>query len=112
MVKIENQERKGIILMILSSFFVAFGQLGWKLSQGVINIYIVFGFLLYGIGALLMLVAYKYGRLSILQPILSLSYIMSLFLGGLFLHEVVSWNKILGVFCIMIGIFLITRRTF
>ena len=97
--------------MIASSIFVALGQLGWKLSLGLLNIHLIYGFGFYGTDALLMMVAYRYGRLSVLQPILSLSYVLSLILGGLFLQENIDVFKILGVFSIILGVIFIARRT-
>ena len=101
---------KGIVLMVLSATFAAVGQLLWKLSFGAIHIYLFLGFALYGIGALLMLQAYKYGELSVLQPILSIGYCLSLFLGYVVLGEVLSVEKIMGTILIILGVVLISRR--
>ena len=72
------QNKKGIVLMVASSVFVCFGQLFWKLSHeyGILLLFI--GFVFYSVGALLMLIAYKYGKVSVLQPILSLNYVISI----------------------------------
>ena len=48
----------GIILMCLSALFVSGGQLFWKLSYNYGLLFVFLGFFLYGIGALLMLLAY------------------------------------------------------
>lgn len=81
------------------------------MSLGLLNIHLIYGFGFYGTDALLMMVAYRYGRLSVLQPILSLSYVLSLILGGLFLQENIDVFKILGVFSIILGVIFIARRT-
>ena len=71
----------GIYLMIIASILVAVGQLFWKLSDGSKINYIIMGFSLYALGSLSMLVAFKHGSLSVLHPILCLSYIVSIICG-------------------------------
>ncbi|WP_455761750.1 EamA family transporter [Phocaeicola coprophilus] len=102
-----EKNKKGIFLMIISSIVVCLGQLLWKLgSNGDITL-LGGGFLLYGLGALLMITAYKFGSLSVLQPILSLNYVISLFVGYYFLNESVSIQNLLGVIIIILGVYLI-----
>lgn len=98
-----RKNKKGIILMLCSSLCVCIGQLFWKLSVNS-NIYLLTGFGLYGIGALLMLYAYKFGKLSVLQPIMSVNYIFSIVLAALVLKEKILWNSIVGIFIIIIGV--------
>jgi drug/metabolite transporter (DMT)-like permease len=101
------KNRKGILLMIVSSFCACIGQLFWKLSvaQGVLLLLI--GFVFYAIGALIMLIAYKFGSLSVLQPILSLNYVLSIILAAIVLHESISVSRLIGVVIVMIGVILI-----
>ena len=93
--------------MVLSSLFACTGQFLWKLgaTQGLLPI--VGGLVLYGIGAVLMLVAYRYGSLSVLQPILGLSYALSLFMGAYWLGEPVGAGRILGVCAVIAGVVLV-----
>ena len=65
------------------------------------------GFVLYGIGALCMIISYKFGKVSVLQPILSLNYVISSILGYFILSEAMSPNKIIGIFVIIVGVILI-----
>lgn len=65
------------------------------------------GFCLYGIGALTMIIAYKFGKVSILQPILSLNYILSIVLAATVLNEEITLIKCIGVLGIMVGVLLI-----
>lgn len=101
------KNRVGILLMILSSICACVGQLFWKLSYGEINLFLICGFLFYGVGALVMLVAYKFGSLSVLQPILSLNYVLSIVLSVLVLHEPITLLRIIGVLIIILGAVLI-----
>ena len=65
------------------------------------------GFLFYGIGALVMIIAYKYGELSVLQPMLSLNYVLSIILAALVLHESITVIKCIGVLIIVSGVIMI-----
>lgn len=101
------KNRTGIILMIISSICACVGQLFWKLSYGKINLLLICGFLFYGLGALVMLVAYRFGNLSVLQPILSLNYVLSIILSILILHEPITLLRIVGILIIILGAILI-----
>jgi undecaprenyl phosphate-alpha-L-ara4N flippase subunit ArnE len=102
-----QKNRKGISLMLLSSACVCIGQLFWKLSAAEGIIYLLFGFLFYGIGAFLMIIAYRYGKLSVLQPMLSLNYVFSIILGAAVFKENVTLLKVAGVLVIMAGVIMI-----
>lgn len=108
MEKLIKSNKKGIILMLLSSICVCIGQLLWKLSTSG-NIILLLGFFFYGIGALIMIVAYRFGELSVLQPILSLNYILSIFLAVIILKEEITILKVIGVFVIITGVIMIAR---
>ena len=104
-----KENKKGILLMLLSALFACVGQLLWKVYVE-FGIYILFiGFLLYGLGALLMTIAYKFGELSVLQPILSLNYVLSLCIGAIYLHETVTIRRIIGALVIMLGVIFIIK---
>ncbi|WP_053359978.1 EamA family transporter [Clostridium butyricum] len=102
-----KKNKYGIILMILSSICVCIGQLLWKISVSSGILLLMFGFICYGIGAIIMIVAYKFGSLSVLQPMLSLNYVMSIILAYTVLNEQITLIKIIGVLTIIIGVLLI-----
>ena len=54
-----------------------------------------------------MIYAYKFGDLSVIQPMMSSNYIYSLLMGVLILGEPISLIKIISIFIIMAGLFLI-----
>lgn len=99
----------GILIMLCSSIFACVGQLLWKMSGGFTNniFLVLLGFVFYGIGAILMIFAYKFGPLSVLQPILSLNYVFSLILGYFILNEPIDILKVLGILVIISGVCLI-----
>ncbi len=103
-----RSKRNGVILMILSSLFVCFGQLLWKMSSSGGVWLLIFGFGLYAVGAVMMVSAYRFGEVSTLQPILSMSYVFSILLGVIFLSEPVNLLKTTGVLIVILGVVLIT----
>lgn len=107
MLKSIHKNRIGILLMILSSVSVVFGQLFWKLSYVNSIIYLFYGFVLYGVGAIFLILAIRQGKLSVLHPFLSLSYVFSLIVGNFLLNENISIYRYIGIFIIMIGVVLI-----
>ncbi len=54
-----------------------------------------------------MLVAYRYGKLSVLQPMLSLNYVLSIVLAAVVLKEEITLLKCVGVLTIIAGVVLI-----
>lgn len=103
-----KKNKKGISLMLLSSICACTGQLFWKLFNNNNNvIYLLLGFFLYGIGALVMLYAYRFGKLSVLQPMLSMNYIFTIILATLVLKEEISLLKIIGILIIFFGVIMI-----
>lgn len=107
MVESFKKNRHGILLMALSSICVCIGQLLWKLTSEYGIVALLSGFLLYGVGAIIMIVAYKFGNLSVLQPILSLNYVFSIILGAIILNESIHLIKLIGIIIIIAGVILI-----
>lgn len=102
-----KKNKHGIILMIISSICVCIGQLFWKLSTNRGVLFLIIGFVFYCVGALVMLVAYKSGSLSVLQPMLSLNYVLSIGLASVVLNENITLIKVIGVLTIIVGVILI-----
>ena len=98
-------------IMLISALLSCTGQLLWKLSSGGTDtraLLLLFGgYVCYGLGMLCMLIGYRYGELSVLHPVLSAGYVISLILGAAVLHEPVSAFKVLGVVAVLCGVVLI-----
>jgi len=95
----------GIALMLTSALLTCVGQLCWKLSANEASLpFLLAGFGLYGCGALLMMAAMRFGELSVLHPMLSAGYALSVVLGALVLGEEASANKLLGIAVIAAGL--------
>ena len=104
----QNSLYKGILVMLASSLLTCTGQLCWKMSTGQNTLlFLLAGFSLYGCGALLMIIALRYGDLSKLHPLLSAGYILSVVLGVAVLNEPITVSKVVGVAIIIAGLILI-----
>ena len=99
MIESLKRNKVGILIMICSSVCVCLGQLLWKLSVDGGFLFLMAGFVLYGIGALAMIVAYKFGKVSVLQPVLSLNYILSIVLAAVVLKETVTLVRCVPALC-------------
>ena len=94
-------------MMTLSAFCLCIGQLLWKRIAAYGLVMLFLGFFIYSIGALVMLIAYRFGDLSVLQPMNSLCYVFMLIFASVLLHESITLLKVAGVVVIMIGVVLI-----
>ena len=99
--------RFGILLMLLCAVCLSIGQFIWKCYDGLLPLIIGFG--IYGLGALSMLCAYRFGSLSVLQPINSVSYVIAAVLGSIFLNEAITPGKVFGIVFIMTGVLFLAR---
>ncbi len=109
--KINKKLLIGILLMIFSSVCTCVGQLMWKeasISEEKILFYVL-GFGLYGIGAVVMMIAFRFGELSVLHPMLSIGFVLSIILGAVFLEEQVSLGKLIGIGIIILGMVFLGR---
>jgi undecaprenyl phosphate-alpha-L-ara4N flippase subunit ArnE len=103
----ENKTGVGVFLMVCSSLCACFGQMFWKLSTAGSMLMLISGLALYGVVAVIMLVAYKFGKLSVLQPIMALNYVFAIFIGKIIFDEDMSAVKIGGIAAVIIGVVLI-----
>jgi len=107
MIESFRNNKKGILMMVASSVFVSFGQMFWKMfyTEGIGAL--VLGLVLYAAGALIMIVAYKYGNLSVLQPMLCLAYVFAIFIAVFILKESMTPFRLAGILVIIFGVILI-----
>ena len=102
-------QKRGIALMLLAALLTCLGQLCWKLGGGGELLWLLPGFALYGCGALLMIVAMRFGELSVLHPMLSAGYVLSVALNRYTYNEEITPVKLLGIGAIILGLVCITR---
>lgn len=101
------KNRKGIALVLCSALLVCLGQLCWKM----VSVYgagaIAAGVGCYLLGSVFMIWAYRFGELSVLQPMLSMNYILAVLLGVWVLGEALTLQKVMGIAVISAGVLLI-----
>ena len=107
----------GILIMLLCTLFTALGQLFFKYSSKtfqfdiiklITNYNLLIGFFFYGVGALLLIVALKYGDLSFVYPFVSLTFIWVMFISAFIFGEVINSFKINATILIIFGIIMIS----
>ncbi|PIN79730.1 hypothetical protein COV16_02710 [Candidatus Woesearchaeota archaeon CG10_big_fil_rev_8_21_14_0_10_34_8] len=103
-------------LVIFATFIGAFGALALKYGANkmtrknklsFLNIRLLIGISLYGLSSIFFLIGLKYGDLSVLYPITSLSYIWISLLSIKMLKEKMNFFKWMGVLSILVGVTLI-----
>ena len=112
----KNNLKLGIALMVLCTLFTAFGQLFYKYGsetfsftlQGILtNHFLFLGFFFYGVGAIILMMALKYGNLSLLYPFVSLNFIWVTLLSVFKLNEHINSFKINAIILVILGVFFI-----
>lgn len=108
---------KAIFLIIFCTIFTSVGQLLWKkglislnFSEGLsfLNMFIIFGFISYGFGFILMLLALRSGELSVLYPIIATGFIwISIFSPLFFPTDAMNIWKWSGVILIILSVSLL-----
>ena len=102
-----------IVLMILTTLFTSSAQVLYKFSSAKIslsivallsNYYLIGGILLYAFGAVLMLLAFKGGDVSILYPIIATSYIWVAIMSWIFFSDVFNIFKYIAIILIVAGV--------
>lgn len=101
---------KIIYLVIIASLLGATGQLFFKLGSKPFDIIKVgIGLFLYGMATILFIYSLRFGELSVLYPIIALSYLWVLILSVIFLHEKLNLAKIVGSSGIILCVWLIVK---
>jgi len=75
------------------------GLLGYVTSLPLLG-----GYCLYGVNTVLLVFALRDGELSILYPIIALTYVWVTILSAVFFHESMNLPKLLGVAIVVIGV--------
>lgn len=105
--------KKAILIIIICTILTSLAQILFKFGSASFsfnpillmqNYFVVFGFLSYALGALLLILALKEGELSTLYPFFATSYIWVLILSFLLFGESITFFKISGIFLIIIGV--------
>jgi undecaprenyl phosphate-alpha-L-ara4N flippase subunit ArnE len=111
MVAVKKQKNStiltGVSLILVAALFSAVSQLILKYGTIVTGnwslVLYVLGFACATLGAIIMMIAFRFGEVSILQPIMAAAYVFSFILGFIFLGEPATWTKVIGILTIVSG---------
>ncbi|MBI2102092.1 EamA/RhaT family transporter [Candidatus Woesearchaeota archaeon] len=101
------------LLVLFTTLLTSSAQILWKKGVatlafdilGIItNYYIIGGILLYVVGGALLIISFRGGEVSVLYPIIAMSYIWVSLLSVRFLGEIMNPFKWIGVAAIIAGI--------
>ena len=85
------------------------GEIAAGLRTIVTSPYIIMGFAFYGLSSFLWLDVLSKLEISYAFPLVSLTYVLTLFVGGVFFGEVITWVRVLGVLVIIAGVALVAQ---
>ena len=113
-----RSRRKAILLVFSCTILGAAAQLLMKIGMSrfvpdtaaiLTNVPLIAGYALYGINTLMLILALREGELSVLYPIIALTYVWVTLLSYLLLHEPANLYKSLGIAAIVIGVAVLGR---
>lgn len=101
-----------ILCTLFTSFAVIFnkkGAMNFSLTlQGTLfNWSLIIGVVLLGIGFVVLSFALQYDEVSVLYPIISLSFIWAYFLSIIFYNESFYFRRLIGILLIVLGVVVI-----
>jgi drug/metabolite transporter (DMT)-like permease len=105
----ENTKWWAIALMLVTTLFTSLAQVFYKtaaekLPDILTNWPLLAGMACYGIGAVVMIISFKGGEVSVLTPFLTTSYIWVTLASYFVFNETIGAFKIVGVIVIILGI--------
>ncbi|HEX2938001.1 MAG TPA: EamA family transporter [Ruminiclostridium sp.] len=103
-----KKNKTGMAIMVFSALASSLGQYVWKVAGMNNNLFLMLcGFALYGLGAVCMITAFRYGSFSVLHPMQSLGYVFAIFIGLFLLNEAITPQKTIGLLFILFGVIMI-----
>jgi len=99
----------GAVAQILMKMGADYTKAHPGLAGMITNPVLIAGYGLYGVVTVLIVVAFKDGELSILYPILSLSYLWVAALSFFIFHDTLNADKLIGVAVIVCGVGVLGR---
>jgi multidrug transporter EmrE-like cation transporter len=122
-----SQRRRALLLVTSCTIIGAFaqlliksganalpGHLGFDIASAlaiITNLKVIAGYSLYGINTVLLVLALRHAELSILYPIIALTYVWVSLLSIFVLHEQMNWDRAIGIALIVFGVAVIGRET-
>ena len=101
------------LLILFTTLLTSSAQILWKKGSATLafslygiltNYYLMAGLMIYVVGGVLLIISFRGGEVSVLYPIIAMSYVWVSFLSIKFLGERMNGFKWLGILSIIIGI--------
>ena len=106
-----------MMLIVICTLFTSSAQIFLKMGANnlvfdiwaiLTNVHLWMGIIAYGIGAILLLIALRWGELTVLYPIFATSFIWVILIGYFALGEQLTFLKIFGILFIVSGVIFIS----
>jgi multidrug transporter EmrE-like cation transporter len=113
-----RKRRRSVMLVIACTILGAAAQILMKVGMGhfqpnalalITNVPLLTGYVLYGINTLMMVLALREGELSMLYPIIAMTYVWVTLLSYALLGEKPNLYKNLGIAVIVLGVAVLGR---
>ena len=116
----ENKKntKLGILIMLVCTIFTASGQFffkhsaqtfQWDVFSLLTNYNLILGGCFYAVGAMLLIIALKYGDLSVVYPFVALTFVWVMLISSIFFGEIINNFKVGAVIFIIFGVILVGR---
>jgi len=100
----------GAVTGAFGAFFLKKGAKKFSLNiKGIFQKNIIIGLIFYAFGAVIGFSGLRFGELSLVYPFAAFGYIASTFISWKMLNEKISWQKILAIILIIMGLILIVQ---
>ncbi|SLM84654.1 MULTISPECIES: EamA family transporter [Vagococcus] len=106
----ENKKnmKLAMTLILLAATMSSLGQLAWKIGADASDnkfAYLMYfiGLVAAGIGMVVLMISFRFGEVSILQPMMSVGFALSIIFGAMFLNEGITTLKVVGTLFIIGG---------
>ena len=115
-----QQKRRAILMIVAFTVVAAIAQPLFKtganrlfanltVSGLLTDAPLIVGLVLYGCGSVLMILALRHGELSVLYPLISLSYVWVAILSVVIFHETMKPFKVAGIATVIAGVAILGR---
>ncbi len=105
-----------IFVVLFCTLFTSTAQIllktginNFNLSSLLTNYTLIGGLVIYALGAVLLIISFKGGEVTVIYPVFATSYIWVLLLSVFFLDEAFTFYKIASILLIITGIFFVTK---
>lgn len=81
----------------------------FELAKVLTDLPLLAGYTLYGINTMLLMLALRDGELSLLYPVIALTYVWVTILSHFIFHDIVNITKLVGIVIIMAAVAILGR---